>query len=95
MWLLKGLMFALLGALVLSISATIVFAMNDHPECVAIPGDVGPCGFWPQVGYIGPFVILWGTFLGTGIAAAFLLVAAAIRGLILALSRRQPASSRG
>lgn len=76
MWLLKGMAYAVLGAILLSVLATVAFGISGaHPECAQIPQDVAPCEFWPRVEYIGPFVVLWGTVLGTPIVAIALLIA--------------------
>ncbi|MEV0248796.1 hypothetical protein AB0H76_19495 [Nocardia sp. NPDC050712] len=76
MWLLKGMAYTAFGAILLSVLAAVAFGLSgDHPECSQIPQDVAPCGFWPRVGYIGPFVVLWGTVFGTPIVAIALLIA--------------------
>ncbi|MGW0252057.1 hypothetical protein ACWDYH_36070 [Nocardia goodfellowii] len=89
MWLLKGLLFAFVTALLLSILAMagIVLVVGDHPECAMIPGDVGPCGIWPKVAEWGPYVIGGGTLMGTGVMAAFLLTYAVATALTAAAFR--------
>ncbi|MEV6276971.1 hypothetical protein [Nocardia sp. NPDC051832] len=82
MWLLKGMVCAVLGAILLSVAAIAAFGFaSAHPECAQIPQDVAPCDFWPRVEYIAPFVGLWGTVVGTPIVAIALLVAVGVTRL--------------
>ncbi|NKX89900.1 hypothetical protein [Nocardia coubleae] len=68
------------GALLLSVLAALAFAADAHPECAAIPGDVGPCDYWGRVAEYGPFIILWGTLILAGLGSAIWLVLMAVLG---------------
>ncbi|WP_067981137.1 hypothetical protein [Nocardia caishijiensis] len=85
---LRHLTFIFVGAVLVSTLAALAFAADAHPECAAIPGDVGPCGYWGRVAEYGPFIMVWGTLILAGLGAAVWLVVMAVLGLVTLLRPR-------
>ncbi|WP_280449117.1 hypothetical protein [Nocardia brasiliensis] len=63
--------------------------LSPHPECATIPEDVGPCGLWGRIAFLGPVVM---TIVVCIAALAVSMLAVVDAGVVAVVRKRHTAA---
>ncbi|AFU03298.1 hypothetical protein [Nocardia brasiliensis] len=77
------------AVLAVGLLAFLAKILSPHPECATIPEDVGPCGLWGRISFLGPVMMTIAVCLAA-LAASMLAVVGA--GIAALARKRHPTS---